>query len=352
MDELDDDFGGMSAQVERWLQPCADQPGGENLEYDQAFLDLERAAQGKPETQFAPAEPPNWMEVKAQAEALLDRTRDLRVALPWLRANIALSGVSALEPGLRLLDGWFDSLWDSMHPQNDPDDGDAFARLNVLASLSSNEGLIKDLRQSRLHPDRVVGGVRVRDIEIALDRLPLRDDDAGYTLSQIQGMVSERPPVQQALRQRTASALEHLGALQQRMNERVGIERAVDLQPLREMLAAVASVVSDGESGGEEAQPQDDDAHDDGDADSAPAPRRRGGGVAGIETRADAVKAIQLICAFLDRTEPTNPAQLFLRRAEQLIDKSFLQLVKELAPDAMREVARMVGVDPETMEDE
>jgi type VI secretion system protein ImpA len=57
-----------------------------------------------------------------------------------------------------------------------------------------------------------------------------------------------------------------------------------------------------------------------------------------------------LICAYLERSEPTNPAQLLLRRAERLIDKSFLQLVRDLAPDAVGEVARIMGVDPDSIQ--
>jgi len=57
-----------------------------------------------------------------------------------------------------------------------------------------------------------------------------------------------------------------------------------------------------------------------------------------------------MVCAYLERSEPTNPAQLLLRRAEKLIDKSFLQLVRDLAPDALSEVARIMGVDPDSIE--
>jgi type VI secretion system protein ImpA len=32
-----------------------------------------------------------------------------------------------------------------------------------------------------------------------------------------------------------------------------------------------------------------------------------------------------------------------------LINKNFLQLMRELAPDALSEVARIMGVDPETI---
>ena len=54
----------------------------------------------------------------------------------------------------------------------------------------------------------------------------------------------------------------------------------------------------------------------------------------------------------LPRPEPTNPAQLLLRRAARAIDKNFLELVRELAPDAVKDVARIMGVDPNAGDDQ
>jgi type VI secretion system protein ImpA len=79
---------------------------------------------------------------------------------------------------------------------------------------------------------------------------------------------------------------------------------------------------------------------------------RQGGGVHSVETRQDAIRAIEMVCAYLERSEPTNPAQFLLRRAARVIDKNFLQLVQELAPDAVRDVARIMGVDPGTISDQ
>jgi type VI secretion system protein ImpA len=44
------------AQVEGWLQPLDGEsaPCGPDLEYDNAFLELTQAAQGKPESQSRP----------------------------------------------------------------------------------------------------------------------------------------------------------------------------------------------------------------------------------------------------------------------------------------------------------
>ncbi|WP_208530434.1 type VI secretion system ImpA family N-terminal domain-containing protein, partial [Pseudomonas aeruginosa] len=51
-----------------------DSPCGDDLEYDAAFLELERIAQGQPERQMGdavlPAEPPEWPRVRALASEL------------------------------------------------------------------------------------------------------------------------------------------------------------------------------------------------------------------------------------------------------------------------------------------
>jgi type VI secretion system protein ImpA len=66
----------------------------------------------------------------------------------------------------------------------------------------------------------------------------------------------------------------------------------------------------------------------------------------GVRSREEAVRAIDMVCAYLEHSEPSNPASLLLRRAQRLINKNFLELVRELAPDALNEVARVMGVDP------
>src|SRR5690606_41216891 len=82
------------------LLPISDAaPCGENLEYDPAFGDLERAAQGTPErvmgNQVIPAAEPYWDDVCDKALALLGRTKDLRVADQLLAAALDAGGLPA-----------------------------------------------------------------------------------------------------------------------------------------------------------------------------------------------------------------------------------------------------------------
>ncbi len=332
-----------------WLVGVSeDERCGADLEYDNDFLALTQAAAGKPETQFSPAEPPDWVSVRSLAESLNERTRDLRVASLWMRARLATEGFQVLGPCLRLFEQLLTRWWDELHPR--PDDGDAFARLNVLSELSNLSATLGDVRQAMVLRDRSIGQVSVRDIEIALGHLIPRDDESTPSRGQIESMLADAVGDNPHVATQAGAALSALDALVECLSTRVGYGEQPDFEPLRTLLQHVASV-SPG------AAPSADDeisslTGDDSDADDA-APVRRsrgGGGLGSIESRADAVRAIGLVCDYLEQHEPTNPASHLLRRAQRLIDRNFLQLVREFAPEALGEVAKILGVDPETLE--
>jgi len=343
------------AKIAHWLEALDDDSTGEDLEYDPQSLELSQAVNGRPETQFGPAEPPAWQQALELSASLMERSRDLRTAVLWTRAAVRTEGIEGLASGLHLLHGLLDRFWDTLHPRPDPDDGDTFARLSALGSLDSLDGLLGDVRQSPLIVDRRLGGMRMRDVEIALDRLPARPDETLSTPGQITGRIADSPDLAARLQSSVRASLDGLANLQSLMDARFGTGSAVEVKQLRTMLQGLESLLPadedvatlpDGE--GVPGTPSEPVAS----ADAHAPNRRTTSGVHSIESKQDAVRAIQLVCAYLERSEPTNPAQMMLRRAERLIDKNFLQLIKDFAPDSMADVARVLGVDPSTLEDE
>lgn len=337
--------------VDDWLEPLGDPPCGEDLEYDNDFLELVQAAAGKPETQFSEAEPPNWREVRERAETLFGRTRDIRIGLYWMRAGLHLDGLPALAEGLRLTRGLLENHWDDAHPKPDPDDGDPYARLNAVAELADADKVLADVRQALVLSDRSIGEIRVRDIEIALDRLSPREDESPLSRGQIEQMLTAAVESDAALSGLPGRISEQLDALTSLLQDKAGYDRTPDFGPLADMIRVVAQVTPSpaGESGGFDFG-TDDSGDSEDSSSSFGSPRGgRGSFSGGIDSRDDALRAIDLICDFLERTEPTNPAQLLLRRARRLINKNFLELVQELAPDAVAEVAKIMGVDPATL---
>ncbi len=331
----------MDMQVQpAWLEALPGDACGPDLEYDPGFMELGQAAAGKPETQFGPAEPPVWPQVRELSESLFGQTRDLRVALLWSRAAVNMGGLEGLGPALHLIHDLLGNFWNELHPQ--PDEGDTFARVSVLGSLDSLEGLLGDVRNSQLIFDRRLAGIRVRDVEVAQDKLEARAEDTVYNTTQLEGIVAEVPELTERLKAAVTHSLEGLARLRTLMDERFGME-AVETKQLKTMLTGVQALIPG------EAPAEEEGAADAGDSGGGGSVRR--GAPGSIESRQDAVRAINAICAYLERTEPTNPAQLLLRRAERLIDKNFIQLVRDLAPDAVAEVARILGVDPNDFAD-
>ncbi|RZI79177.1 MAG: type VI secretion system protein TssA [Rubrivivax sp.] len=338
--------------VDDWFEPLpdADAPCGADLEYDNTFLELAQAATGKPETQFAPAEPPDWRQVQDISQTLFERTRDLRVAMLWARAHVQTEGLRAAPDSLRLLVGLLDRFWDTLHPLPDPDDGDVYARLNVLALLSEADGLFGDLRNAVVVRNRAIGELRVRDIEVAMGKLAPRDGETPPNRAQVEQMLAAAIEQNPQLPLLAKAALTHLKSLSSLLNDKVGIERAPDTRPLFTLLSSVDQAMP---SGGASDEAFDGAEEGTGEAPAGGTTRAGGKGLSGgVDSRDDALKAIDMVCDYLERTEPTNPAQLLLRRARRLINKNFLQLMRELAPDALNEVARIMGVDPETIQND
>jgi type VI secretion system protein ImpA len=64
--------------------------------------------------------------------------------------------------------------------------------------------------------------------------------------------------------------------------------------------------------------------------------------IGSIGTRQDAVRALDAVAEYFRRNEPSSPVPLLIDRAKRLVSKNFLEVLEDLAPDAVS-VARAVG---------
>jgi type VI secretion system protein ImpA len=118
----------MAIDVESLLSEVnAEAPCGEDLSYDSSFLGLEdmlrsKAAGGVVAGVEEEAEEPNWREVRDKSLELLQRSKDLRVAMYLALAVLRMDGLAGLRDGLALLQGLLERFWDHVYPQLDPDD--------------------------------------------------------------------------------------------------------------------------------------------------------------------------------------------------------------------------------------
>jgi type VI secretion system protein ImpA len=324
-------------------------PCGPNLEHDLAFFELEEAARGKPEQRMVgggASEEPRWSKVAELAQGVLLRSKDLRVAVHLTRALTRTDGLAGLADGLSVVDGLLARHWDGLHPRLDEDaEPDPTARINALAPLVDPQCLIKDLREAYLVNSRQHGQLQTREVEIALGRLvPLRGSDPGAvkSLGQIHAQVAAAlagdAAVPDALRRARESAL----AIQGLMADRVGSARAPDVKPLLQSLDSLIEVCDAALGTGR----PDAGAAAPGEA-GTDAPRAVASAapeaVGDIQSRDQAVRMLDLVCAYLERHEPSNPAPLFIRRAQRLMQKNFVEIVRDLMPDSLSSLEKLAG---------
>ncbi|VTU38867.1 type VI secretion system protein TssA [Variovorax sp. PBL-E5] len=325
-------------------------PAGEDLEYDPAFTALESAAQGKPEQQFGdtviPAVEPEWRAVAEQAQVLLGRAKDVRTAVLLLRAATRMQGVAGFDLGLQLLTGLLDRYWDGIHPKLDADDdNDPTMRLNALAPLTDEGMVLRDLYDAGVGNARGVGPIRVRDIAIAHNALAAVGTDATYSQAQIQGGLeaihAEAPQVLQTL----AEVPARVARLQALLNERTGRGDAIDLAPLRAIGSVLGKACAGvaGAAGSADPAASEDGAAE-GTASGEPgAPARSAAARGEIQTRQDALQMLDRVIRYLEQAEPGNPAPLLIARAKKLIGVSFLEIMADLAPNAMDTIETVTG---------
>ena len=318
--------------IDALLAPVSEAaPCGDDLAYDAAFLALEDAARGKAEQQFGdtliPAQDPDWRAMKEQSLELFARTRDVRIAIHLLRALTRLEGSSGFATAIRVVHGLLERHWEGVHPVLDADENDdATMRLNALAPLADAATVLADLRSAAVGAARA--GLTVRQIELAFGKVEPQAGEPVPTTAGIAQALGEAAAQSPGLLDELIAAHEAVRGLEAVIDRRAGAAEGPDLRALRALTQSLAQA----------AQATRGDVASTAGAEGGDGATGAGGlrGASGpIGSRDDAVKTLDRVCEWIERNEPTNPAPLLIRRAQRLMTKSFIDIIRDLAPDGL-----------------
>jgi type VI secretion system protein ImpA len=227
-----------------------------------------------------------------------------------------------------------------VHPQLDASEhDDPTMRLNALAPLAAGDAVLADLRAAALAPVR--GSLTVRQLELGLGQASAAPDEPVPTeagvLQGLQALLDQHPDTAATARAAHQAAL----GMAEVLNRHLGEGHAGDLAPLTRLLGLLVRAVDRLGPAGIDASPTPDTAGAAGAAIAAQRPLSAGG----IATREDAVRELDRICTWLERHEPANPAPLLIRRAQRLMNKSFMEIIRDLAPDGLSQIENLAGPD-------
>ena len=329
-------------------------PCGEDLSYDSSFLALEDMLRAKAGGVVAgveeAAEEPNWREVREKSSELLKRSKDLRVAMYLTLAVLRMEGLAGLCDGLALLRGLLERYWDHLYPQLDPDDNyDPLERINILQSLSppgvSEQDPMKfkqRLAEVPLCNSVQMGKFSLRDIQIAKGEITVSDDQRAKVpeMSVIDAAFQDTTTDElQAISQATHEAIEHIGAITAVFSERASQGETPNVSSFQSVLGNIHKCIQEylakrghGVTVGEGAA-------------AAGGEEKKGAiSLSGeIQSTQEALLALDKVCQYFDRHEPSSPVPLLLRRAQRLVSKSFLEVIQDVCPDAASRVQLICG---------
>lgn len=332
--------------IEKLAAPLDEEnPCGENLDdlvFDPEFAELDRLAQGKAEKvmgdEVIPAEEPDWRAVREKSLALFDRVRSLRVAVFLTKASCAREGIPGMVQGLALIRSLLERYWDEVEPLID--DGDATERLHTLGEIASEQGLLRQIRQSVLVSSPAIGRFTVRDYLIATDKLKPADEEEAATLTSINQalMDCELEDLQQMIAN-IDEAVETAGFIETQFNQNVASQYLVDLDPFTKLFAEIRpalqevlgrrGVVVEGAGAGAQ-----------GEESGAAAPEPAAGE---IRSREDVVRMLDRITEYYNRNEPSSPVPLLVQRAKRLVSADFMAIIKDIASDGAQQADLLLG---------
>jgi type VI secretion system protein ImpA len=321
-------------------------PCGESLEYDPAYMEMERAARGKEAQQMGESiiegEEPAWKEVGTSALKLLGRTRDIWVVIYLARSLLRTEGFPAFASAMELLVGYLERHWDRVHPELDPDDAvPADSRIIKLKTMASRESLLGDLREAPLVTARGFGSFSLRQIEQSDGRSPVPEGEEAPAGAAIDGAFMEcEVESLQATADAIAVSLGHVQKIDDLLTDKVGAAQSADLSPLTRQLRDIGKILAERLARRGVADPEA--AADGGEASvagGAAAPEASGE----IRTREDVIRLLDKACEYFQRCEPSSPVPLLLKRAKRLVTRNFMEIMQDLAPDAIGQVETVSG---------
>jgi type VI secretion system protein ImpA len=336
-----------TADIEALLAPLsAEAPCGADLEYgDPAFTALDRATQGKPEQQIGstivPAEEPDWKAVERQAQALLQRTKDLRIAVHLTKSLLHTGGVPGFALGLTFLKRLVEAYWEGVHPRLDPDDAnDPTMRLNILATLTAAD-VVTAVRATPIISSRSMGRFSYKDVESAPADSGANGGGTSLATIEAAAMDCELGALEEQVGA-TQAGLAAVRGLEATLSELLGAGVAPSFGALTALLQKMAGFLqpilarrSPAAAGA---------ASEAGDGLGTVTGGASVAGFSGqIRSREEVVKALEAISDYYARQEPSSPIPLLVERCKRLVRMGFMDIVRELVPEGVRQIEALSG---------
>lgn len=336
----------------------ADAVCGENLEDDSGFQNFFFEAQGTPERfdgqSTTPAEPPEWRDVKKQALEYLKKTRDLKLASILAQTVLNTEGVLKFEQCLKGILLLVQDKWTEVYPPLDEDDGDPLERISALGHLADKPFVVDAIKTLPVAKSKVLGILTIQLIERSLN--PGNNDEGNLDLGQIKGIFKDDESEDHTEVYNAAKlCIEHLKAISQAFIDQAGNEYSVNFDSTIEAFGLLVSTLEKYATL-ELPEPEVDEDAGEGEGQATGGGAQSAVQAFGVDnmklsSRQDVEQCLGMILDYYQEFEPSSPIPVLIHRAQKLVHSDFLDIVKDIFPEALEQIKTLGGYTEEAPEE-
>jgi type VI secretion system ImpA family protein len=325
----------MALTLEKLLAPVSeDSLVGEDLSYSNERQQIEQAFETD---EGAQAEERDWRPILRLIEEQAGQTKDIWLPVYTARAGALSGSLETVALGAQALAGLLEQYWDTVHPTLE--ELGLMGRKAPCDSLASRGGFLMPLEKTILVAHPRLGVFRGVDIQKFAT-----EQEAAEGYGMFRAVLAESgDPV-------LLEAIGHLEKIDDglRRADKVFTQAAAGepspnyaptyglLSSLRQALASFLTAPAEEEVS--------DAAGDEAGGASGGAGAKSGPRVSGrVENRDDVLKALDAISDYYRRTESSHPLMPLLERGRHWVTMDFLDLMKEIAPDAIHQARQVLS---------
>jgi len=280
------------------------------------------------------------------------QSKDLRLLAHLGAALLWTEGLAEFVDTLKTAAAWLEQYWSEVYPLLD---GDAVERRNALNCLADPRVVLERLSHLPLADSPRHGKVSLATIKLAATPPEVRGDitaeHAAVIQATRQGAIQaafEEVPLEHlvGLEAAVAAGLAALTSIEARMRDHGGPDAAPKFEDLQNQFDRIRHVVREQIAVRDKAQAMVEAKGDGPETGLEPAPEPASTTVSvgpaaaafaggAITSRQDAIRALDAVAEFFRRHEPSSPVPLFVDRAKRLVSKNFLEVLADVAPDAL-----------------
>ncbi|MBD8093265.1 type VI secretion system protein TssA [Pseudomonas fluorescens] len=326
--------------VDEYIGALSSRSCGRDLEYTAEFIALEQAVRTAETVEYGEhvyvAQAIDWPHVESLCRGLYEQTLDLRVMVLLTRALLERCGLNGFLGGLRLVAWLVRQRWESVHPQLVADDQfDPLIRINTLAELAVPATVIALLKRQVLARTEDGQALCLGDLDVICGTEGVQHGEQVALLTRlIEPNCSAELMRSLGLMNALRTVLDEMTA---DLDEKTAVQGISPFLGLSKSLHKWARVIEDRlrlvVTKRPSAQPQErlPKAHSN---------ERVGGN---CDSREDVVRALDAICSYYQRHEPSSPVPFLIARVRRVTTMSFIDIIEELAPNSVTDLRRLGG---------